>query len=74
MKLGLLVAAKKFIQYPEDSLLWTMWGPPLKMKNSKIELRHVLNWPKLDLRQNIMMLGLLVASENADKQTDTQDS
>ena len=26
---------------------WTIWGPPLKIKISKIGLRHVSSWPKL---------------------------
>ena len=29
-------------------LHWTIWEPPLKMKISKIGLRHILSWPKLD--------------------------
>ena len=29
---------------------WSIWGPPFKnLKKSKIGLRRVLSWPKLDL-------------------------
>ena len=29
--------------------LWTIWGPPLKIKILKIGLRSNLSWPKLGL-------------------------
>ena len=54
MKLGLLVDSENVHKvYPISSGFLTldhMGTPlPLKFKNSKIGLRHVLNWPKLGL-------------------------
>ena len=64
MTLGILVASENTGQYPADFL----HGPPLKMKNSKIGLCHVLSWS-----QHFMTVGLLVGSENMHKHTDRQD-
>ena len=43
---------------------WTIWGPPLKTKISKIVLRHVLSWPKLGLEPKFHDPGTL---DNAKK-------
>ena len=51
--------------------------PPLKIKISKIGLRHVLSWPKLGLEPKFHEPGTFGGfgkSEQTDRQTDTQDS
>ena len=78
MNLGLLVAlenANKVLSNIQRIFNTGPYGdPPLKMKISKIGLRHVLSWPKLGLEPKFHDPGPLVALENANKQTDTQDS
>ena len=50
MNLGLLVALENANKvYPRFLTLDHMGTPPLKIKISKIGLRHVLSWPKLGL-------------------------
>ena len=38
-------------------LHWVIWGPSLKIKISKIGLRHVLSWPKLGLEPKFYESG-----------------
>ena len=48
--------------------------PPLKNKILKIALRSDLRWPNQAQGQNFMTLGLLLASENANRHTNNHDT
>ena len=43
--------------YPVDFEHWTIWGPSLKIKFSKIGLRHVLSWSKLGVKPKFLESG-----------------
>ena len=54
-----------------------MGTPPLKIKISKIGLRHVLSWPKLGLEPKFhdpVTFGGFGKCGHTDTQTDRQDS
>ena len=49
MKVGLLLASENANKVYPGFLTLDHMGTPLKIKISKIGLRHVLSWPKLGL-------------------------
>ena len=77
MNLGLLVASENMNKiYPISSGFSTLdhiGNPPLKIKISKIGLRHVLSWPKLGLETKCHgpgTFGGFGKCEQRNKQTD----
>ena len=77
MSLGLLVASDNANKHLSDKssgfLTLDHMGPPLKIKISKIGLRHVLSWPKLGLEPKFHdpgSFGGFGKREHTDRQTD----
>ena len=59
MNLGLLVALENADKVYPGFLTLDHMGTPLKIKISKIGLRHVLSWPKLGLEPRFYESGTL---------------